>query len=415
VGKTGEANASPVLFFGGRFRWYKTIMLRADPFAVAVAVLYWCLIACWLSILIFYWREHRRLTRLTPMVGTMLVVVFLDGARTLLESVYFGTWYTARTGVFPRYLWDTLAEPRFVLIPKVINLLAALTIIGVLVRRWFPDLRAETARQRNTERLYGELQEYHEELKQAQESRDALAHMIVHDMRTPLTSVISGLQTVQTLGDDAPDLREEFVEGALGGANRLLTMVNDLLDISKMESGEMALHRERFAVAGVLDDAARLVDPLLRAKNLTLRREEAAFPVLIEADREKVRRVLVNLLGNAIKFTPDNGAITLRADPDPTTAGLIRVSVTDTGAGIAPEHQARIFDKFYQVKPGASAGGVASTGLGLSFCKMAVEAHGGTIGVESAPGKGSRFWFTLPAATPEVAPVPAGAGAAVAA
>lgn len=389
---------------------YKPGMLRADPFAVVVAGLYWCLIACWLSILIFYWREHRRLARLTPMVGTMLVVVFLDGARTLVESLYFGTWYTARTGVFPRYLWDTLAEPRYVLIPKIINLLAALTIIGVLVRRWFPDLRAETTRQRNMERLYAELQTSHEELKQAQESRDALAHMIVHDMRTPLTSVISGLQTVQTLGDDAPDLREEFVEGALGGANRLLTMVNDLLDISKMESGEMALHRERFAVSGVLDEAARTVDALIHDKRLTLHREEPSRPLFVNADREKVRRVLVNLVGNAIKFTPEGGTITLRAETNPAALDQVRVSVSDTGAGIAPEHQARIFDKFYQVKPGASTGGVASTGLGLSFCKMAVEAHGGTIAVESAPGKGSRFWFTLSAAiTPDAAPVSAAA------
>jgi len=275
----------------------------------------------------------------------------------------------------------------------------------VLVRRWFPDLREEMARQRNTERLYGELQQSHDELKQAQEARDALAHMIVHDMRTPLTNVISGLQTVQTLGDDAPDLREEFVEGALTGANRLLTMVNDLLDISKMKSGEMALHREIFPVARVLDDAARTVDALIRDKRLTLHCHEEAVadsPLFVEADREKVRRVLVNLLGNAIKFTPDGGAITLRTETDLAMPGFICVSVTDTG--IAPEHQARIFDKFYQVKPGAASGGVASTGLGLPFCKMAVEAHGGTIVVESAPGKGSRFWFTLPAA-PVSAPV----------
>ena len=214
---------------------------------------------------------------------------------------------------------------------------------------------------------------------------------------------------MQTLGDDAPDLREEFVEGALTGANRLLTMVNDLLDISKMESGEIALHREVFPVARVLDDAARTVDALIRDKQLMLRREDAGSPLLVHADREKMRRVLVNLIGNAIKFTPDGGAITLRAHPDPAAPGFIRISVTDTGAGIAPEHQARIFDKFYQVKPGAASGGVASTGLGLSFCKMAVEAHGGTIGVESAPGKGSRFWFTLPAApvsAPAVAVAP---------
>jgi hypothetical protein len=96
-----------------------------DTFAYIVAGLYWCLIVCWLIILLFYWREHRRLTALSPMIGTMLVVVFLDGARTLLESIYFGAWYTARTGILPRFLWQTLAEPQYVLVPKVLNLLAA--------------------------------------------------------------------------------------------------------------------------------------------------------------------------------------------------------------------------------------------------------------------------------------------------
>ncbi len=372
--------------------------MNVDHLAYITAALYWCLILCWLIILIFYWREHRRLTALSPMVGTMLVVVFVDGARTLLESVYFGTWYTARTGLIPRYLFGLLSQPQYVLVPKVLNLLAALMIIGVLVRRWFPDLAAEMARQQRTEQLYGALQRAHAELTAAPAARDALTHMVVHDMRTPLTSIITGLQTVEHL-EDAPELRREFLGGALSGANRLLLMVNDLLDISKLESGQMTLRRQRLRIGEVMEEAAHLVAALARDKRLTLRQEgELAGGVsggLVEADREIVRRVLVNLLGNALKFTPEGGLITVRAEP--AAEGALCVSVIDTGPGIAPEHQARIFEKFYQVQPGAT-GGVAATGLGLSFCKMAVEAHGGQIGVESAPGQGSRFWFTLPAA-----------------
>nr|CAA9293448.1 hypothetical protein AVDCRST_MAG63-4549 [uncultured Armatimonadetes bacterium] len=370
--------------------------MQVDPLSYVAAGLYWALILCWLVILLFYWREHRRLTALSPMVGTMLVVVFLDGARTLLESVYFGTWYTARTGLIPRFLYDLLSEPRYVLVPKVLNLLAALMIIGVLVRRWFPDLAAEMERQQRTEQLYAELQTAHDELQAAQESRDALTHMIVHDMRTPLTSVITGLQTVQQVGED-PALREEFVEGALVGANRLLGMVNNLLDISKMESGQMVLNQDAFPVSEAIREAADTVEALTREKGITLRLElgPGGEDARVCADREIVRRVLVNLIGNALKFTPEGGSIAVRSEPGP--GGVVCVSVTDTGPGIAPEHQARIFDKFYQVQPGA-VGGVASTGLGLSFCRMAVEAHGGRIGVDSAPGQGSRFWFTLPPA-----------------
>src|SRR5579859_4785923 len=178
--------------------------MSADPLACITAGLYWCLILCWLIILIFYWREHRRLTALNTMIGTMLVVVFLDGARTLLESIYFGTWYTSKAGLLPHFLYERLEEPRNILIPKFINLLAALTIISVLVRRWFPALATEVAQQQQTERLYVELQEAHEELQAAHEARDALAHMIVHDMRTPLTSVITGLQTVQVAETESP-------------------------------------------------------------------------------------------------------------------------------------------------------------------------------------------------------------------
>lgn len=366
-------------------------------FAYITAGLYWCLIVSWLIILLFYWREYRRTAVLSPIVSAMLVVVFIDGARTLIESVYFGTWYTARTGLIPTFLYDTLAEPQLVIIPKLFNLLSALTIIAVLIRKWFPSLAADLERQRRTEQLYTELQKAHEELKAAEESRDALSHMIVHDMRTPLTSVITGLLTVQMI-EEMSELGTELVDSALTGANRLLSMVNDLLDISKLESGEMALDCEVFPIEEVIEDAVRLVDALTREKEQTLTQEidMSENEGFVDADREKVRRILVNLLGNAIKFTPEGGKIVVQAEKQPD--GLVCISVTDTGPGISPEHQARIFEKFYQVQSGTPQK-QAATGLGLTFCKMAVEAQGGQIGVDSTPGKGSRFWFTLPATT----------------
>jgi len=376
--------------------------MSADLLNHITAGVYWALILLWTIILAFYWREHRRLKVISPMVATMLVVVFVDGARTLLESVYFGAWYSARAGILPHFLYETLSEPQNVILPKLLNLGSALMIIGVLLRRWFPDLAADMQRQQRTEQLYHELQEAHEELQAAQEARDALAHMIVHDMRTPLTSVITGLQTVKQL-EPRDALTAELVEGALSGASRLLLMVNDLLDISKMESGEMVLRREATPIADVMHEAASLVDALVREKNLNLRLE-TAFPSradggVAEVDRELVRRVIVNLLGNAIKFTPEGGNIVLRAAQ---ANGEVEISVTDTGMGIPAEHLAHVFDKFYQAHH-RQAKGAASTGIGLTFCKMAVEAHGGRIGVQSQEGRGSRFWFVLPVAPSQAA------------
>jgi signal transduction histidine kinase len=400
------------------------VSLTSQTYGYIAAGLYWVLILCWLTILIFYWREHRRLRTLQTIVGTMLVVVFLDGARTLLESVYFGTVYTARAGILPTYIYELLSEPQLVIVPKLVNLGAATIIIMVLVRQWFPAMREELDRQRQTAELYEQLQQAHEkmqatldelraahaelqrtheelshthaELRAAREAQDALTHMIVHDMRTPLTSIITGLQTVQQSDYDS-ELTPEMVDNALTGANRLLLMVNDLLDISKMESGMMTLTPDVFAIRQCIEVAVTLVTPLARDKGITIEvkhddRDE------VQADRELVRRIMVNLLGNALKFAPRGGKIVIGTER--AGRATVRVTVSDNGPGIPPEHQQRIFDKFHQVGNG-DTNGIPSTGLGLTFCKMAVEVLGGEIGVNSTPGEGSTFYFTLPAAVTE--------------
>jgi two-component system sensor histidine kinase/response regulator len=241
--------------------------------------------------------------------------------------------------------------------------------------------------------LLQESQENYRRLQETEAMRDSLTHMIVHDLRTPLTSLLTGLQTIEALGPlDA--LQSEFLGIAVSGGQTLLSMINNLLDIHKMESGQMELSRELLPPAVVLEAATAQVLPLIRAEGLTLEHDIPTDLPILRADEEKLRRVLVNLLGNAIKFTPAGGQIHLTARYM-ADSPAVAFSVRDTGPGIPEDAWERIFEKFGQVAAHGTSRYV-STGLGLTFCKMAVEAHGGTITVESTLGIGSIFTFCIP-------------------
>lgn len=231
------------------------------------------------------------------------------------------------------------------------------------------------------------------ELRRLEELRDSLTHMIVHDLRQPLQALIGGLETLPDLGE-LNEAQQEFLDLSRHGGETLLGMVNDLLDIARMENGTIELDRRPHSVREVVDQALAQVRQLASQKGLHLEEavEDATEPVY--ADRDKLRRTLVNLLGNAVKFTYAGGRISLTAR---SCGGQWVFTVSDTGEGIPREAFDRIFEKFGQVED-RRAGRDTSTGLGLTFCKMAVEAHGGRIWVESELGRGSTFSFTLPAA-----------------
>jgi signal transduction histidine kinase len=220
--------------------------------------------------------------------------------------------------------------------------------------------------------------------------RDSLIHMIVHDLRTPLTSIIGSLETVEQQGYDR-DTTEAVAPLALNSAQELLEMVNTLLDINKMESGEMKLDLADVDFPAVARDAASQVQGLLEEYGHELQLDLEVEGSL-RADPDLLRRVVVNLLGNAIKFTPQGGHITLAARTD--EQGLT-FSVADDGPGIPPEDQGRIFEKFGQAQA-RQEGHKHSTGLGLTFCQMVAEAHGGRVWLESEVGKGSTFYVLIP-------------------
>jgi len=252
------------------------------------------------------------------------------------------------------------------------------------------SLREKRARDREL-RYTAELAESYRKLQDLERLRDDLTHMIVHDLRTPLTSLLSGLQTVPLVGD-MNEVQAEMIGIAVDGGQTLLGMINDLLDVEKMEQESVPLDKAPLTAAGLIGRATAQVAMLAKANGLALAEEAPLDLPPFPGDEDKLRRTLVNLLGNAIKFTPAGGTITASAQASDVA---LLFSVRDTGEGIPPEAFDRIFEKFGQVES-RKAGRKMSTGLGLTFCKLAVEAHGGCIWVESRAGQGSAFFFTIP-------------------
>jgi PAS domain S-box-containing protein len=246
----------------------------------------------------------------------------------------------------------------------------------------------DITRRKQVEALY-------DQLRTLDQVKEDLTHMIVHDLRTPLTALIGGLQTIEMLGDLNSEQRD-FLGLSVDSGQTLLGMISDLLDISKMEEGSIQLDYGKVHVSELADRALQQIATLAKNKGTAIEtRLERDLP-LVPADEEKLRRILVNLLGNAVKFTPRHGTVTLIAERHD---GNLLFRVCDSGEGIPKDAFDRIFEKFEQVES-RKAGRKMSSGLGLTFCKMAVEAHGGRIWVESQVGRGSTFSFTIPLARP---------------
>ena len=239
--------------------------------------------------------------------------------------------------------------------------------------------------------LFEQLQTNYKRLQELEKLRDDMRNMIVHDLRTPLTAVIVGVEMLER-DDGLNEMQHEIVAIAAGGGKTLLGMINDLLDVEKMEAGSTQLHYEELSAAALVAGALDQVASLARDGRNTLVSEIASDLPLFLGDANKLSRTLVNLVGNAIKFTR-GGTVTITVSQDERES--LRFSIRDTGEGIPPESFERIFEKFGQLDSRR-----VGTGLGLAFCKLAVEAHGGHISVESTPGIGSTFSFTIPRVRP---------------
>jgi len=226
----------------------------------------------------------------------------------------------------------------------------------------------------------------HLQLGRLEKLRDDLAHMVVHDLRNPLSVIFGYLDLIDS--QPLSDTTRQFATLIRMSAEDLRRMISAILDVSKIAAGEMALHCEPCDLALLIRSVLATTQPLPGNRTVTL--DAPAPSPRVMADSGLIRRVLQNLLSNALRYTPSGGAIRVAVT---SSSSDVRVHIIDTGPGIAPEYHQRIFEKFGQVEDLCNRTG---TGLGLTFCKLAIETHGGRIGVESVVGEGSTFWFALP-------------------
>jgi len=225
-------------------------------------------------------------------------------------------------------------------------------------------------------------------------TRDDLTHMIVHDLRSPLTIVTGYIDALKRMASAKFTPTEaKYIAQAQRGADNMRDMITTLLDVGRLEAGQMPLRLEPHDIGQVAREAANRFSPVLG--NRVLHCEAPPVLAVISCDADVIRRVLENLISNALKFTKSDGTICVDVEPDQAD---VTISVRDDGAGIPPDQHAHIFEKFGQTDSGAKQR--HSTGLGLAFCRLAVEAHGGKIGLQSELGKGSIFWFSLPVRPP---------------
>jgi signal transduction histidine kinase len=253
----------------------------------------------------------------------------------------------------------------------------------------------------NINLMNDELGRLYQELESASRHKSEFLASMSHELRTPLNAVIGFSQVLrQQMFGELNEKQLEYVDDILGSGQHLLNLINDILDLAKVEAGRMELQPAAFALDETLRNATAMVRERATRQDVTLSTEIDDSVGEIDADERKVKQILFNLLSNAVKFTPAGGTVTLAAR---TEGGQAIISVRDTGVGISAEDQARIFEEFYQLGPGMAQEG---TGLGLALTKRLVDLHGGELTLESAPGAGSTFTVRLPLHRPGATPTP---------
>jgi signal transduction histidine kinase len=241
-------------------------------------------------------------------------------------------------------------------------------------------------------RLFREIEDKSRQLEVASQHKSEFLANMSHELRTPLNAIIgfSEVLTERMFGD-LNEKQQEYLKDIYASGTHLLSLINDILDLSKIEAGRMELELTDFDLPTAIDNALILVRERAGRRGIALEHSVDERLGEIRGDERKVKQVLLNLLSNALKFTPEGGRVEVRAG---MVDGMAEIAVTDTGVGIAPEDQEKVFEEFRQV--GTVEKKAEGTGLGLTLCRKFIELHGGRIWVKSQVGVGSTFTFTIP-------------------
>jgi signal transduction histidine kinase len=243
-----------------------------------------------------------------------------------------------------------------------------------------------------------ELQASNARLQELDRLKSEFVSDVSHELRTPLTSIKGYIDyLLEGIAGELSQPQKDFLMPVKGNIDRLVRLINDLLDLARIEAGQVDLHPVKLSVPEVATEVIEMLRPLALERGIDLGVSAPKADGFVRADRDKLYQVLLNLTHNAVKFTPPEGEVRVRVEVQPD--GEVLTVVQDTGEGVPPEELERIFDKFRQVSP--SPAHTRGSGLGLTIAKKLVELHGGKMWVSSQLGKGSAFGFTLPAAEPE--------------
>jgi signal transduction histidine kinase/CheY-like chemotaxis protein len=256
-----------------------------------------------------------------------------------------------------------------------------------------------TGRKKGEERLKeyaNELERANEELRKIDEIKSEFVSVASHELRTPLAAIKSAVQLIlKGKTGEINESQEKFLSMADRNINRLTNILNNFLDLSRIESGKIWMNFEEIDLKGPIEFTLSLLKTKANEKSIQLKIDFPSELPSVYADRERLEQILTNLIGNAIKFTPENGEISVSAKPLRREKNMVAISVRDSGIGIPEEQLNKVFDKFYQVEDSLQRS-VSGTGLGLAITKGLIEASHGKVWVESEVGKGSTFTFTLP-------------------